>query len=362
MSFLTFIAVLSVLIIVHEWGHFITAKRLGVKVERFSLGFGPRFFSFVHQGTEFMICAIPLGGYVKMAGDERSAHQGKPEEYYSHPPGQRALIVLMGPVVNYILAFLCLWAVFVMGYPTLSPKVGRILEGYPAQQAGLQKGDVILRIDAKDIESWEDVQGYISGSKSPQLNFVILRDGSKSEMTITPKQEVTKNIFGQKVKARRVGIIPEEEIVVLKYGLVESLVRSFGNLAEITVTTYKAIWHMMTGALSPKQAITGPVGIFFIIQKASDLGFSYLLYIVGVISASLAIFNVLPFPVLDGGHLVLLGVERLRGRALPVKVDEAISKVGLSLIILLALYVCYIDFDRFGWIDKIIGLWNQIGL
>ena len=182
------------------------------------------------------------------------------------------------------------------------------------------------------------------------------------EKTIAPKQQFSENIFGQKIKARRVGIVPEEEIVFLKYGLGESLVKSFTNLVDITATTLKAIWRMATGAMSPKEAITGPVGIFFIIQKAAHMGFSYLLYIVGIISASLAIFNFLPFPVLDGGHIVLLGIEKIRGKALPVKLDETISRIGFSLIIFLALYVCYIDLDRLGWIDKLTVFWNRIGL
>ncbi len=362
MSLVIFIVVISLLVIVHEWGHFIMAKRLGVKVERFSVGFGPKLYSFVHQETEFMICAIPLGGYVKMAGDERLSCRGRPEEYYSHSPGHRALIVMMGPVVNYLLAYLCLWVVFVIGYPTLSPKVGRVLEGYPAHTAGLQKGDTIIRIDRKNIQSWEDVQKSIAASDQAQLNFVFIRDGRKMEKTIAPKEEFSENILHQTIKARRVGIVPEEEIVVLKYNPIESLGKSFTSLADITTTTAQAVWRMATGALSPKEAMTGPVGIFFIIQKAAHMGFSYLLYIVGIISASLAIFNLLPFPVLDGGHLVFLGIEKIRGKALPVKVDEAISRIGVSLIIFLALYVCYIDLDRLGWIDKLMTFWNQMGL
>ncbi len=366
MSVLIFLIVLSVLILVHEWGHFITAKSVGVKVEKFALGFGPKLFSFRHDGTEFMVCAIPLGGFVKMCGDERGECKGAPEEYFSQPVGYRARIVVMGPVVNYVLAYICLCLVFIFGYPALAPQVGEILEGYPAQTAGLKKGDTIIRIDAKNIQSWEDVQKYISKSTSPQLNIIFLRDGQKMERTVIPKEQRSENIFGQKEKVRRIGIQPEDKVVTLKYGVVESLVKSAANLWEITTMTYKALYRMVTGAVSIKD-MTGPagptglIGLFYIIRKAAEVGFTYLLYVVGVISASLAIFNVLPLPVLDGGHLVLLGIEKIRGKSLSSKTEETIARIGISFIICLALFVFYLDFVRFGWIDKIMGIWNQIG-
>ena len=367
MSLVIFIAVLSILILVHEWGHFITAKSLGVTVEKFSLGFGKKLFSFMHDGTEFMVCAIPLGGYVKMRGDERSECKGVPGEYFSQPVGHRACIVLMGPVVNYILAYLCLLIVFMFGYPSVSPQVGDLKQGYPAEAAGLKKGDVIIRIDAKNIQSWEDVQKYISQSTNPELNIIFLRDGQKLERTVFSKEEMSENIFGQKEKIRRIGIQPEDKIIALKYGFVESLVKSADNLWDITVTTYKALYRMLTGAVSMKEMAgpsgpTGVIGLFYLISRAAKEGFTYLVYVMGVISASLAIFNVLPLPVLDGGHLFFLGIEKIRGKTLSMKMEETITRIGISFIICLALFVFYLDFVRFGWIDKIIGIWKQIGL
>src|SRR3989338_1159767 len=136
MNGLIFIAVLSILVLVHEWGHFIAAKSLGVKVQKFSMGFGPKLFSRFHNGTEFMVCAIPLGGFVKMAGDERSECEGKKEEFYSNPVGHRAIIVIMGPLVNFVFAFICFYITFIIGYPNLAARVGKIMEGYPAYTAG----------------------------------------------------------------------------------------------------------------------------------------------------------------------------------------------------------------------------------
>ncbi len=362
MDFITFFIVLSILILVHELGHFIVAKRCGVKVERFALGFGPKLLSRIYDGTEFALCLIPLGGYVKMAGDERTQCKGEAQEFCSQPIGHRALIVLMGPVVNYALAYVCLVLVFLLGYPCLSNKIGEAMTGYPAETAGLKTGDRILRINGQPMDHWEDVQTYISTSQTDSLVVDVQRDHETLSLTIIPRKDVLENIFGQKENVRVIGIKPTDEMILLRYGFGQSLTNAFHRLWEVTWMTYKALYRMMTGAMSPKDTMTGPIGIFFIVQKAAALGFTYLVYIVGTISASLAIFNLLPLPVLDGGHLLFLGIEKIRGRALSQKTDDAINKVGMSLILCLALFVFYIDFKRFGWIEKIVGIWQHLGL
>ncbi|HLF18071.1 MAG TPA: RIP metalloprotease RseP [Candidatus Omnitrophota bacterium] len=355
-SIVIFIVVLSVLIIVHEWGHFITAKKLGVKVERFSVGFGPKLFSRMHNDTEFLVCAVPLGGYVKMAGDERSQCKGTSEEFYSKSPGHRSLIVFNGPLVNFFLAYFCLVIVFMLGFPDLSNKVGELIEDYPAQQAGVQVGDQILKVDGQAVESWSDVQKLISESQSSTLELDVLREAQPLKISVVPKVVERKNIFGQLKTVRMVGISPAEEIIALKCGFFESFGKAYDKLVEITVMTYKAIYFMLTGSMSPKESMTGPIGIFYIIKSAAEMGMAHLLLIVGVISASLAIFNLLPVVPLDGGHLFLLAVEKVRGKALPPRIDEYVARFGFSLIILLAIYVFYSDFARFGWIDKIKGI------
>ncbi len=348
-----FIIVLSILIIVHEWGHFITAKRLGFKVEEFSLGFGPKLFSCMHNGTEYMIKLIPLGGYVKMFGDDRSQCRGVPEEFYSQPPGHRALVVLNGPVVNFILAYVCLFFVFILGYPDLSTKIGVLSDGYPAKEAGLQVGDKIIRINGQAIDGWTALQNKISTSEEPNLVIELLRDGQPMQKTVVPRIEKTKNIFGQMKETHIMGIRPSEEIVTFKYSPGMAFVKAYEKLAEITTLTYKSFYFMLTGSMSAKDSMTGPIGIFYIVKSAAEMGFSHLLFILGVISASLAIFNLLPVIPLDGGHLLLLAIEKIRGKALPAKIDEYIARIGFSLIICLAIFVFYSDFSRFGWIDKL---------
>jgi len=353
-----FIIVLSVLIVVHEWGHFITAKRLGVKIESFALGFGPKIFSKIHNGTDYRINLIPLGGYVKMAGDVKEEWKGRPEEFFSKPVGHRSLIVLNGPVVNFVLAYFCLAFVFMMGYPDLSTNIGKLIDDYPAMQAGLKEGDQITHIDGKEVESWTALQNAIGASDKENIEVKILRYGEALTLNIYPKLDKVKNIFGQEKVRRLIGIQPAEDVIALRYPPGKSFIKAFEKLMEITVLTYKSLYFMLTGSMSAKENVTGPIGIFYIIKAAAEMGFAHVLFIMGVISASLAIFNLLPIIPLDGGHLFLLAIEKIRGRALSPKVDEVISKIGFSLIILLALFVFYSDFDRFGWIEKIKKLFS----
>jgi regulator of sigma E protease len=348
-----FIVVLSVLIVVHEWGHFITAKKLGVDVQEFSLGFGPTLFSKVFNGTNYLIKAIPLGGYVKMAGDERSNCKGLSTEFFSKSPGHRSLVVLNGPVVNFVLAYVCLVFVFILGYPDLSTKVGEVKENYPAYHAGLLVGDEVVAIDGEKIYGWSELQKAVAESENESLSLDVIREGKTFGIALQPRVDQLENIFGQVQQRKIIGIGPKEEVVTFKFKVGESFVKAFQKMVEITVLTYKSLYFMLTGAMSPKESMTGPVGIFYIISSAAAMGFSHLLYIVGVISASLAIFNLLPVIPLDGGHLLLFGIEKIRGKALSAKTDEYLTRIGFGLFIMLAVFVFYNDFARFGWIDKL---------
>ncbi len=367
MALIVFIIILSTLIVVHEWGHFITAKKCGVKIEQFSLGFGPKLFSRVWDGTEFCLCVIPLGGYVKMAGDERSHATGNQEELLSKSVGQKALIVLMGPVVNLILAYLCFWLVFIIGkvdFDATAKKVpavvGQVLANSPAQKAGLMPQDEVIGINDSPIHHWPDLQDYVSQSQTPSLKFVIHRAGQNITKDIIPEQQVQKDIFGREHKIRRIGVGPlqiqkPQDIVIVRYNPIEALGQAAWELGDITVKTYTALYEMLIGLRSPKEAM-GIIGMFFVIKFALTVGFSFLLYIVAVISASLALFNLLPLIPLDGGHLLLFLIEKIRGKMLSQKVDEIIAKVGVSLIITLALFVFYVDFERIGLVDHFIKI------
>lgn len=372
MSILVFLIILSILVLVHEWGHYIAARKCGVNVQQFALGFGPKLYSFMHDGTEFRLCAFPLGGYVKMSGDEREKCKGTKDEYFSKSVGERALIVLMGPVVNVVLAFVCFWLVFMIGFVDMeasakkvAPFVGQVLANSPAEKAGLKTGDKVISIDGKTINHWPDLQDQVMDSTGAHLVFVVLRDEKPITLMLTPKEEKQKDIFGREHKTRRIGVGPVQikegsEVVIVRFGPIGALKRAGQELFDISAKTYQALYEMCIGLRSPKEAM-GIVGMFFVIKFALTIGFSFLLHIMGVISLSLAIFNLLPLIPLDGGHLLLLGFEKLRGKALSLKTDMAITRVGFGLILTLALFIFYVDFERIGLIDRVIHLFKPMG-
>ncbi len=365
MTFLIFAFILGLLIVVHEAGHFLMARRKGVRVEEFAFGFGPRLWGWRQGATEYRVCAIPLGGYVKMAGDERSACKGAADEYFSKSPGHRALIVLMGPAVNYLLAYVCFVVVFWIGAVDLDAssravpaKVGKVMAGSAAVEAGFITDDVIVSIDGRRISNWAQMQELIMASGGRALDILVSRSGKDVTLKVSPRMEKTRDLFGREHEAARIGIQPRmpdraDHLVVRRYGFVEAFARAGGELRDVTLKTYAALWQIVTGQRSAKEGMTGLIGMFFIVKFAAGIGFSYLLYIVGVISASLALFNVLPLIPLDGGHLALLGLEKLRGRTLSVRTEDLVTKAGFVLIVILALFVFYVDFERIGLIDRL---------
>lgn len=360
MNLIIFILVLSVLVIVHEWGHYITAKKLGIRVEKFSVGFGKRLFSKTIDGTEFMVCAVPLGGYVKLHGDERSKCKGTPDEFYSHPVRHRALVVLMGPVINIVFAYLCLYFIFVSGFPLLDAEIGKVMEDYPAAEAGLLEGDKILSVNGKIIEGWEDVQEQILGTQAAEVSLTIEREGQNLQKVIVPREEHLTNIFGQEQKVRVIGIQPGESISFVRYGPIESFGRAGFQMVRITTLTFQALYHVVTGGMPAKDALAGPIRIFDVIAQAADMGFTYLLYITGIISLNLAIFNLFPIPVLDGGHLFLMVIEKFRGRPLAITVEDRLARVGLSLLMCLMAFVLYNDMREVGWFDAVKNFFQNL--
>ncbi|MDE1921384.1 MAG: site-2 protease family protein [Candidatus Omnitrophica bacterium] len=373
MALFVFIIILSILILVHEWGHFIVARKCGVRVEQFSMGFGPKLFSWKRGDTEYCLSLFPLGGFVKMAGDERDKCVGAKDEYFTQPPGRRALIVLMGPVVNLVFAYLCFWCVFKIGYvdmdlstQKIAPVIGQVLAQSPARQAGLKVGDRILKVNGKPIEHWSQLQDITTAFTGRQLALTVERGKHDITVDVTPQETKTQDIFGRTHETRRIGVAPmainsADDLVIRRYGFFESFVKAGQELWDITVKTYAALYQMAIGERSPKEAM-GIIGMFFVIKFALTIGFSFVLHIVGIISASLALINLLPVVPLDGGHLFLLGLEKWRGRALSERTDLFMARTGFTLIIMLMVFVFYSDFERVGWIDKIVHLFKGMGL
>ncbi len=347
--------VFSVLIIVHEWGHFITARRLGIRVDRFSIGFGKKIYSRQRGDTEYMVSAVPLGGYVKLAGDERGECQGRPDEFYSHPIGHRVLVVLMGPVVNFLFAYLCFYLLCVSGFPRWAPKIGKVHDDTPAQMAGLQADDYIFVINGQDVETWTDMQTIIRESAQQELFMSLRRDGEVLTKTITPQLDELENAFDQKVSVPVIGIEPAGDFVLTMDGPVASFALAWQELIQIPILTFKTLYHIIAGDVPARGNIGGPVLIVVAIWESVRLGITHVIYITAIISASLAVINLFPLPVLDGGHIFFMAIEKLRGRPLSPKLDEMLTKAGMALLLMLVIFVFYNDLAQFDIVAKIKG-------
>jgi regulator of sigma E protease len=353
LTLLIFFSILGLLILVHEFGHFIIAKRAGVRVEQFSLGFGPVLLKKKVQDTEYSLSLIPLGGFVNLAGDSLEEYTGKPDEYFSQKPGKRFWIIFFGPLLNYFLAVLLFWFIFFVGYPTLTTKVGGLIDGFGAQEAGIKAEDKIIAIDGKKVEYWEELQQVIySKSLKDKVNVLLLRKGEPLTLEVRIQEENISDQIGQKHNRPLLGITPFDEVIKVRHGFFKSFFLSFKKVNSLTLMTYRALGFLVTGRLPMRESMTGPLGIFFITSKAASLGFIAVLHLMAVLSLSLAIFNLLPLPILDGGHIALLGLEKLRGRPLMIKTERLINKFGVVFMVFIALFVTYNDIIKnFG--DKI---------
>ncbi|MDD5079481.1 MAG: RIP metalloprotease RseP [Candidatus Omnitrophica bacterium] len=349
-----FIAILSVLVMVHEFGHFIAARKAGVRVETFSLGFGPKLASYKGKQTEYMVCAVPLGGYVKLAGDNLDEYKGKADEYLSKPVSRRFWIIFAGPALNYLLGILFFWVIFAAGYPSLTAKVGGLLDGMGAQQAGIQIGDKIIAVEGTKVTLWEELQKSIQAQKSQEsIEVTVLRQDKEYKFQVKIQNNELSDILGQKRSVGLIGIKPKmDESIKVRYGLFRSLPKAVEKTGELTVLTYKAFWLMLTQKISMKDSVTGPLGMFFVTSEVAKLGVVAVMNFMALLSISLGIFNLLPLPALDGGHLVLLGLEKARGRYLSKRSENIFNQVGFSFIILLAALVFVNDLVKFGFIDK----------
>lgn len=359
-SILASIFVFGILIFIHELGHFLFAKRNGVRVEKFSFGFGPKLFGRKFGDTEYLLSAVPLGGYIKMAGDEPGdERKGAPWEFLSKSLGQRAQIIAAGPVLNYLLAFFLFTLVFIIGSPTVTTRVGEVLDDYPAKQSGIRENDIILAVDGEKVEYWPDMAEIIHRKTEGKLVLDVKREDQTLKIEVTPTIEEGQDLFGHKKKIGLIGISVSDEFTAIKYPLGKSFYKGGEKLLSLTALTYKALWFILIRRLSLRESFTGPIGIFYFTGKAASLGFVYLLGLMGLLSMSLAIFNFLPLPVLDGGHIFFLLLEKLRKKPVSVRMQELATHAGMLFLVFLMLFVLYNDLTRFEVWDKVNQWWNK---
>jgi regulator of sigma E protease len=356
-SALVFIFVLGVLVVIHEFGHFIVARWVGIRVDKFSIGFGPVIFGKKIGETEFCVSLLPLGGFVKMAGENPEDSQGKPWEFNSKSLLQKFAVVFAGPLMNAFLAFVIFSAIFMVGQPTLTTKVGKVMKDAPASNAGILEGDVITALDGQKVTLWEEALSIIQKSQKPVL-FTIQREGVEKQITVAPQVREARDVFGKKVSVSFVGVAPSSEMVYLKNNFFEALGLGFDRVWKMTGMIFYSLWLMITGAMSFKDSVTGPIGIFFMTQQAAQLGVIYLLYFMASLSVSLFVLNLLPIPVLDGGHVLFILIEKIKGSPLKDSVKEKMTQAGLVALLALMAFVIFQDIHRFSVVENVLKLFG----
>jgi regulator of sigma E protease len=238
----------------------------------------------------------------------------------------------------------------------LTTKVGGLVEGFGAKKAGIEAGDRIIAVDGKKVAYWEELQRAIQERKpSGTVKISLIRNGVEKNLEIKIAENSFEDILGQKRSAGMIGVIPSDETIKVRHGPVKSFLLALNKTYDLTVMTYKALWRMITGRLSMRDSMTGPLGIFYITSQAAGMGIIAVIHLVALLSVSLCIFNLLPLPVLDGGHILFLAIEKIRGKSMGEKAERVITHIGLSLIITLAVLVSLNDLVKFGYIDKVVG-------
>jgi regulator of sigma E protease len=339
---------LGLLIVFHEFGHFLFAKLSGVGVLTFSVGFGPKLWKKKVGETEYALSAFPLGGYVKMVGEDpdEQVEQADVERSFAHKSlTKRIAIVAAGPVFNLMLAVLLLMLVFSFhGVPVMSTQVSGVEKGSPAETAGLQKGDRIVAIDGAPVQEWEELSTRIKGSGGKPLDLQVRRGEEIVNLTAQPRQQEGRTIFGERKDDWMIGISSQVTIEKGNPGL--AIVRAFYQTYEYAKITLLAFYKMILGDVSPRN-IGGPILIAQMAGEQAQEGLGSFLAFLAVLSINLGVLNLLPVPVLDGGHLLFFFVEAVIRKPVSVKYREMAQQVGICLLALLMVYAFYNDILRF---------------
>ncbi len=345
----SFILVLSGLIFVHEFGHFIVARGLGIRVVKFSLGFGPRVWGIIKKGTDYCISAVPLGGFVKMLGevpDEPVAPEDVPVSFSHRPVWHRAAVVIAGPLFNLLFA----WVVFVVillfyGNPVVLPEIGQVQADSPAMAAGIQAGDRILSVNDLEVRSWDEVSHAIKGAEGRPVTLVLDRKGHLVTVIVTPEIKGLKNVFGEEVKVPVIGVTASGNLVVEKVSPFSAVWQGFVRTWDMIVLTLQGFIKIFQNVV-PVSSLGGPIMIAQMAGQQAEQGALNLFFFMAILSINLGILNLLPIPVLDGGHLVFFTIEVVIGHPLSVKQMQFAQQIGFAILGSLMLLVFYNDIAR----------------
>ena len=434
-TFLAFAFVLGVLVFVHELGHFLAAKRVGIKVLKFQLGFNPTIVSFRRGDTEYGIGALPLGGYVKMAGENPDeARSGRPEEFLSKSKWERFQVLIMGPAMNLILAVVLLAIVLYRGaevpaFENQPPVVGAVTAGSPAEKADIRPGDLVISVADRPVTTWEGFFIGVGTRANREIPIALIRDGSEMEVRVTPVAsresrfeigdigvlpnvhpsiravnsgepadtaglkpgDVVLAVNGQTITfssqlksaiekhpeapitlwilrdgaqltvsatpARRgeiglLGIQIADATTSIQPGAIEAVGMSIERNVQNAGLIFRTVWDLITRETSPKQ-LMGPVAIAQLSGESAQLGWIALFSLMASISLNLGLLNLLPIPVLDGGHIFIMALEGVARRDFSMRVKEKMLLAGFVVLMMLMVTVIYNDLTRISWIERL---------
>ncbi|MBI4053747.1 MAG: RIP metalloprotease RseP [Candidatus Doudnabacteria bacterium] len=367
LAIIAFIFILGLLIFVHELGHFLMAKRAGMKVEEFGFGFPPRLFGIKRKGTLYSINWIPLGGFVKILGE--NAETSEPGSFSTKSALKRFLVLVAGVSMNAILAWLLVSLALSVGLPTqvaegeqLPPSARAeaaqvallyVEEGSPAQLAGWRAGDVVLSLDGREVKTIQELQDLTSANAGVSVVYKIQRGKSIFEKTIIPR---TSPPAGQ----GPLGVQPAL-VAKISYPWFEAIYRGIGITGSLALQIILAFGRLIGSLFTDSTlvaSLTGPVGIAVLTRDATELGFANLVYFTAILSINLAIINAIPFPALDGGRIFFLLIEKLRRKKFNARIENYVNTFGFFLLISLMVWITFKDFTRFG--DQFGKIWGKI--
>ncbi|MDO4744968.1 MAG: RIP metalloprotease RseP [Bacillota bacterium] len=331
MTLIYAVIIFCLLIFVHEFGHFITAKMCGIKVNEFAIGMGPAFFKRQKGETLYSLRAFPIGGFCAMEGEDEDSEDER--AFNNQPAWQRAIVLAAGSLMNLLTAVILMIIIaFYMGQATTTIDI--VQDDSPAYEAGIMAGDEILAINEIEIKQWEDLQAIVGGHENEALDVRVLRDGAEQVITVIPQ-------YDEESGRSLMGVSP-----VMAHNGIASIKTGVENTWEMTVMMYDLIGQLFTGDVSAKE-LSGPVGIVYVVNDSAKMGLIYVVYLAALLSLNLAVINLLPFPALDGGRLLFLVIRKITGKRVTDEMEGKIHFIGIMLLLLLMVYVTWNDIIRF---------------
>ena len=356
--FLAFAFLITVVVFIHELGHYSIGKWCGIGVETFSIGMGKQIWGKRDKsGTLWRIAILPIGGYVKFYGDEdptgkksySSDDKVNDQNFHNKSVWKKIATTAAGPLFNFILAILIFSMIFLFrGESLVQPFIGDLVKGSPAYNSGLKTGDEIISVNGENIFSFNDLRDHVMQSSNEELSLTLIRDGSQINISLVPEVVVAKDRFGSEYSSARIGVMGSQNpnhMELIRYGFFESFFRGTKETYNLSSKILVYLGNLISGRESIDQ-MGGPIKIVQISGEISNYGIIPLLALIAAISVNLGIINLLPIPVLDGGHLLYYSFEVLRGKPLSQKTQEIGMQIGMSLLIALMIFVTFLDISR----------------